>query len=279
MKKKLLYAIIAILLTAAVAYFVLPKISSQPEKNGPVNTTAELAACGSYPNGSSQSVTETSRLTIKLPKGLYPNQGGFLPFKTASGTATAGWISNAGPAGESYGATADCFAYYYEFDGAGEVDLRATSSIAGVPDYTVRFLVTAQDTNGTITYRNDQYGFTFTLPADWKGYTIATDIWTGYVTCPSGQCPVATGTEIMIRNPQWTPQNNWQPIPIEVFTTAEWDDIASGTLITSAAPIPPAKLGANAKYVFALPPRYDYAFPKGWQEVESIMQSHPLRAF
>ena len=84
---------------------------------------------------------------------------------------------------------------------------------------------------------------------------------------------------ITIRNPQWTPANPTQDIPIMIFTPSEWSAVASETLAVGAAPIPPSELGANANYVFALPARYNYAFPSGWQEVQSIMQSDPLQAF
>ena len=102
---------------------------------------AQLAACHAYPNGSTERIAETSRVTIYLPRALYPNQNGPLTFSTESGTAKAGWISNAGPAGRSYGATAGCFAAYYEFNGSGVVDLMATSSLPGVPAYIVHFSV------------------------------------------------------------------------------------------------------------------------------------------
>jgi hypothetical protein len=35
-------------------------------------------------------------------------------------------------------------------------------------------------------------------------------------------------------------------------------------------------LGVNEKYVFALPARYNYAFPAGYEEVENIIASQPL---
>jgi hypothetical protein len=132
-----------------------------------------------------------------------------------------------------------------------------------------------------ITYTNNVYGFTFSLPADWQGYTIVTSTWngTGDIACPANGCPSVTGAEVLIRNPQWTQADPWQDIPIMIFTHSEWNAVASGTLITSAAPIPPSELGENANYVFALPPRYDYAYPNGWQEVESIIASGPLHAF
>jgi len=134
-----------------------------------------------------------------------------------------------------------------------------------------------------VTYTNSTYGFTFSLPADWQGYAIVTSTWsgTGDEACPASGCPKVTGPEILIRNPQWTAANPYQDIPIMVFTHSEWDAVAttSPTLIVSAAPIPPSELGENANYVFALPPRYDYAYPSGWQEVESIIANNPLHAF
>lgn len=242
---------------------------------------AKLAACKAYPNNSTQSVITTSRLAIYLPKDIYPERNNLLTFKTTNGSATAGWISNAGPAGQSYGGSAECWAYYYEFDGVGETDLIATSSVADMPDYLVHFDVkpNQMDIGRTITYANSQYGFTFTLPESWQGYSIATTTWTGWTACPSGDCKTKTGTEIRIRNPRWTLQNQWQDIPIMIFTMDEWNAVASETLLVGAAPIGPSKLGENARYVFALPARYNYAFGDGWQEVEMIMQSKPLRAF
>lgn len=40
--------------------------------------------------------------------------------------------------------------------------------------------------------------------------------------------------------------------------------------------IGPSMLGQNSKYVFALPPRYNYAFPTGFEEVEKILETGPL---
>lgn len=139
----------------------------------------------------------------------------------------------------------------------------------------------AASASGTVVYTNDQYGFTFDLPADWQGYTIVTSTWTGHgdEACPANGCPAVTGPELAIRNPQWTKANPWQDIPIMVFTHSEWDQVASETLAVSAAPIPPSELGEDANYVFALPARYNYAFPDGWQEVQNIIQSDPLHAF
>ncbi|HET8581540.1 MAG TPA: hypothetical protein VFL98_03710 [Candidatus Paceibacterota bacterium] len=239
-----------------------------------------LAACGAYPNGATERVTPTSRLTIMLPKDRYPNQGGMLAFRTASGTASAGWISNAGPAAGAYGASTSCWAYYYEFDGNGTVDLIATSSLPNVPPYVVHFSVAPLVASGTIEYRNDAYGFSFALPDDWRGYSIVTDDWNGGMHAgDAGEAEATSGPELLIRNPRYTAADPYQDIPIMIFTHAQWDAVAAGSLVVSAAPIGPSKLGENARYVFALPPRYDFAYPDGYQEVEAIMQGKPLEAF
>ncbi len=131
---------------------------------------------------------------------------------------------------------------------------------------------------GPLEYRNSQYGFTFSLPAGWKGYSILLSSWTGTVSDPSrGDVPALQGPLISIRHPLWTEQNPRQDIPIMVFTHAQWDALQRGEFLVSAAPVPPTELGRNAGYVFALPPRYNYAFPTGWQEVDSLIASHPLR--
>ena len=64
-----------------------------------------------------------------------------------------------------------------------------------------------------------------------------------------------------------------------IFTPAQWKLIEDEKLSVSAAPIGPSELGHNAKYVFALPARYNFAFPTGYEEVEQIIASHPLHAF
>ena len=108
---------------------------------GPGGLEQKLAACHSIPEDSVQVVSETTRLFLNLPKDIYPDKLHNLHFTTVAGNATAGWISNAGPMGEAFQSTPACWSYYYEFDGTGEVDLRVPSAAAGVPDYSVRFLV------------------------------------------------------------------------------------------------------------------------------------------
>lgn len=98
-------------------------------------------ACPSIPNGSVQTVRETTRLFINIPKDAYPDKERNLQFKTVSGSATSGYISNGGLPGEAFESTSSCWSYYNEFDGIGEVDLTVKSAMKDRPDYFVRFIV------------------------------------------------------------------------------------------------------------------------------------------
>lgn len=136
-----------------------------------------------------------------------------------------------------------------------------------------------QPDSGSIVYKNDEFGFSFTLPASWKGYQIVTSQWEGIAANAGGSGALAaTGPMLSIRHPQWTAQKPRQDIPIMVFTTAQWTELQAGAFHIGAAPINPSELGHNAKYVFALPARYNYAFPEGYEEVERILAGHPLQA-
>ncbi len=66
---------------------------------------------------------------------------------------------------------------------------------------------------------------------------------------------------------------------IILCTLTEWDRVQREALTVGPAPIPPSELGRNSTYLFAQPARYNYAFPTGYEEVEEILQGHPLHAF
>jgi hypothetical protein len=127
-----------------------------------------------------------------------------------------------------------------------------------------------------VVYTNEQYGFEFTLPASWKGYSIVEGKWEGLPI--GGETPVESGPMISIRHPLWTQGAPRQDIPIMVFTTAQWDALQKEEFHIGAAPVGPSELGRNSKYVFALPARYNFAFPEGYEEVEQILKGKPLRA-
>jgi len=129
-----------------------------------------------------------------------------------------------------------------------------------------------------VIYNNTQYGFNFSLPVNWKGYSIIAKEWKGNIV-DSQPSQSIKGPEIFIRNPLWTQDNPYQDIPIMVFTYDQWNLIEQEKLAVSAAPIGPSELGRNAKYIFALPARYNFAFPAGFEEVEKIIESKPLSAF
>lgn len=136
------------------------------------------------------------------------------------------------------------------------------------------------DESNTPVYENHQYGFNFSLPNSWKGYSILTENWEGIAIDGSQNGKmVETGLMIIIRHPQWTEQNQRQDIPVMVFTLTQWESMQQEQFHIGAAPIGPKELGRNSSYVFALPARYNYAFLTGFEEVEDILNNHALQPF
>lgn len=130
-----------------------------------------------------------------------------------------------------------------------------------------------------IVYKSTHYGFSFPLPESWENYTIVTGEWEGLGLKDSQDGEVIeTGPMISIRHPQWTSEDQRQDIPIMVFTLTQWNALQQEEFHIGAAPIGPKELGRNSKYVFALPARYNFAFPTGYEEVENILESNPLQA-
>nr|WP_216855636.1 S-layer homology domain-containing protein [Paenibacillus qinlingensis] len=131
---------------------------------------------------------------------------------------------------------------------------------------------------GQTVYENPQYGFRFTLPDSWKGYTIVTDKWEGLsIGDPQGDKIVESGAKLSIRHPQWTAEQPRQDIPILVFTVDQWNKLQQDKFHIGAAPIGPSELTRSDKYVFALPARYNFAYPDGYQEVEDILKNNPIQ--
>lgn len=129
---------------------------------------------------------------------------------------------------------------------------------------------------GQTVYENTQYGFRFTLPDSWKGYKIVTDKWEG-LSAGDAQGDKVSGVKLSIRHPEWTAEQPRQDIPILVFTVDQWNKLQQDKFHIGAAPIDPSELTRNDKYVFALPARYNFAFPDGYQEVEDILKSKPIQ--
>jgi len=136
----------------------------------------------------------------------------------------------------------------------------------------------AEEKINSIIYKNTKYGFSFSLPENWEGYKIVLDKWEGLSIGDLGNSKVVeTGPIVYIRHPQWTSKHPRQDIPIMIFTIKQWNLLQQGKFHIGAAPIGPKELGHNDKYVFALPARYNYEFPTGYEEVESIINSDPLK--
>ena len=129
----------------------------------------------------------------------------------------------------------------------------------------------------TILYENTEFGFTFSLPKSWEDYKIVTSSWEGTTTDKQKSGIVEIGPVLSIRHPQWTEEKPRQDIPIMIFTLAQWSSLENGDFHIGAAPIGPTKLGKNNKYVFAIPARYNYAYPDGFREVEDILKNEPLQ--
>jgi hypothetical protein len=130
---------------------------------------------------------------------------------------------------------------------------------------------------GAVVYANNRYGFSFNLPASWKGYSIIEKEWGGSSGLEGS--PEEHGPLIVIRHPHYTKDNPREDIPIMVFTLKQWRDVDSGEINVSAAPFGPGEIGRNTKYVFATPPRFYYDFADGWEEVIKILGGKPLHAF
>ncbi|HOP63652.1 MAG TPA: hypothetical protein PK358_03880 [Spirochaetota bacterium] len=127
--------------------------------------------------------------------------------------------------------------------------------------------------SGKVIYVNSRYGFSFRLPDSWNGYSVLNDSWSA---SKNDVMTAETGPVISIRHPLWSKKKPRQDIPVMVFTLKQWGLVADEEVRISAAPVGPSELGRNNRYVFALPPRYNYAFPEGFKEVEKIIEAKPL---
>ena len=128
-----------------------------------------------------------------------------------------------------------------------------------------------------VVYNNSDYGFTFSLPESWEGYSIVKNTWEGNpLTATSIK---QTGAKLSIRNPKWTSALPYQDIPVMVFPVAQWNSYIAGNFSVGAAPILASELGRNNLYVLALPARWNFDYSEGYLEAESILKSNPLKTF
>ena len=136
---------------------------------------------------------------------------------------------------------------------------------------------TPGQTDTTLTYTNTDYGFTFSLPNNWKGYSVVKNTWKGSPL--NNKIANEEGPKLLIRNPNWTSTTPYEDIPIMIFTLEQWGSYTAENFNVSAAPIPASEIARNNLYVFALPPRWDFDYSKGFEDAENIMKNNPPKAF
>lgn len=151
-----------------------------------------------------------------------------------------------------------------------------------ITKYGSKWLISEVKTGATevvkpVSYINRKFGFQFSLPASWKGYKIITGSWKALsIDASTENQKVQSGTKLSIRHPLWTKAVPRQDIPILIIPIKLWEQIKNEKYSIGAAPIPPTEITRSSKYVFAIPARYNFAFPKGYEEVEKIINSKPI---
>ncbi|MCX6754284.1 MAG: hypothetical protein NTU81_00440 [Candidatus Nomurabacteria bacterium] len=131
--------------------------------------------------------------------------------------------------------------------------------------------------NPAIEYNNTEYGFSFALPDDWKGYSIIQNNWEGNPLNNSSSKEI--GPKIIIRNPNWTSTLPYEDIPIMIFTLKQWNSYLAEDFSVGAAPIPAIELARNNAFVLALPARWNFDYSKGFEQADSIIKSNPIKVF
>ncbi|MGA7512372.1 MAG: hypothetical protein WBW46_05725 [Candidatus Sulfotelmatobacter sp.] len=131
----------------------------------------------------------------------------------------------------------------------------------------------AEPATDAILYKNTKFGFTFSLPEGWKGYTVVTEQWEA---TDAQKGVVERGPIVYIRPPDWTKENPRQDIPIMIFTLSQWESVEHGDFFIGGAAIVPGELGRNRKYAFAVSRRVEDSELAGAKEVNEILQHDPL---
>ena len=137
---------------------------------------------------------------------------------------------------------------------------------------------TAQPSDAQIYYNDAKYDFTFSLPAEWRGYSIVMERWDAplYETADSSEKVVGTenGPLIVLRHPLWRTNDLYQDIPIMVFTHKQWQEEYQGKFFPYAGGVI-SEMWHNSKYVFGLYSRYNaYDAVKGWKEAGDIIATN-----
>jgi hypothetical protein len=105
-------------------------------------------------------------------------------------------------------------------------------------------------------YKNDEYGFRIKFPDYWRLYSLENKFWSGQLINDLEKSFNYTGPLLVFKNQDLANDYNFQGIPIMIFTPDVWKLVQEEKIAVSAAPIGPEIIGQNAKYIFALPPRW-----------------------
>jgi len=124
-------------------------------------------------------------------------------------------------------------------------------------------------------YHNAEYGLTFFLPANWKGYSVLIQEWNAELHSADYQNVIGDehGPIIVLRNPKWTTGEPYQDIPILVFTRSQWDAVIPQRLFVGAGGSE-YEISHSAKYVFGINSRHNWGELKGWEETGKIVQQN-----
>jgi hypothetical protein len=116
----------------------------------------------------------------------------------------------------------------------------------------------AQQVDSPLTYHDATYGLEFSLPGDWRGYSVLSQQWEAqkYNQDRDAAVFVGRGPIIVLRHPLWRVDDRYQDIPILVFTREQWDADRKGDLTIFAGGIE-SEICHNTRYVFATNSRFN----------------------
>jgi hypothetical protein len=129
-------------------------------------------------------------------------------------------------------------------------------------------------TNAPVAYYNAQYGFRFSLSTEWKGYSELVRQWQGeaYSAAKDKQVTVEHGPEIILRDWRWTEKDQYQDIPILVFTRSQWRGLHEGKFVVGAGGVE-YEIAHISNFVFSISSRFNAdESVKGWKEATDIVE-------
>jgi hypothetical protein len=129
-----------------------------------------------------------------------------------------------------------------------------------------------------VRYHNAKYDLTFYLPTSWRDYSVLGEQWDGETYLPDKDKDVVLthGPIIVLRNPLWKTDDQYQDIPIYIFTRQQWTDDKTGNFSAEGAGGVLYELWHNDKYVFGMHSR-TFGFDtdlKDWPKAAKIVDQN-----